>query len=147
MSRYGATGRYLEVPYRPLRKWRPLFLGWWAVAAVGTLAVARLHDHATWTYLLHWSPALLAFAAALALAEQSTCLFSAGVISLFVPKWRQVSGPLMGRGLVLGLVTVFLVLPAVAVGFSMALHPGWMHPALQQHGEPLYGSAPPPLAG
>ncbi len=143
---YGYQSRYPGVPYRPLRRWRPVFLAWWAVAATGTFAIARWHDHETWRYLLVWSPALLAFAAALALAEQSSFLFAAGVVSLFVPKWRQVSGPLMGRGLVLGLVTVFLVLPAVAVGFSMALHPGWMHPAIQ-HGEPLYGAAPPPLAG
>ena len=146
MYAYGATGRYPGVPYRPLRRWRPLFLAWWAVAAAGTFTIARWHDHETWTYLLHWSPALLAFAAVIALAQQSGCLFTAGVVSLFVPRWKQVSGPLMGRGLVLGLVTVFLALPAAVVIFSLATHPGWMHPVIQG-GEPLYGAPPPPLGG
>ncbi len=141
-----AASRYPGVPYRPLRRWRPLFLAWWAVAAAGTFAIARLHDHATWHYLLVWSPALLGFAAALAMVEQSTCLFAGGIVALFVPRWKQVSGPLLGRGLLLGLVTVFLVVPAALVIFSLATHPGWMHP-VSQGGEPLYGAAPPPLGG
>lgn len=142
-----AASRHPGVPYRPLSRWRPLFLFWWAVAALGTFAVARLHDHETWTYLLHWSPALLGFAAALALAEQSTCLFAAGVVSLFVPKWRQVSGPLMGRGLGLGLLTMLLVVPAVIVGITLATHPGYLHPAPQPPLVPSYGAAPPMISG
>ena len=142
-----AASRYPGVPYRPLQKWRPLFLVWWAVAAAGTFAIARLHDHATWGYLLRWSPALLGFAAALAMVEQSTCLFAGGIVALFVPRWRQVSGPLLGRGLGLGLLTAFLVVPAVAVGISMALHPGWLHPGPVPPLVPSYGAAPPPISG
>ena len=114
---YGYQSRYPGVPYQPLRRWRPLFLVWWAIAALGTFAIARLHDHETWHYLLVWSPALLAFAAVIALAQQSGCLFAAGVASLFIPRWKQVSGPLIGRGLLWGLVTVFLALPTEVVIF------------------------------